>query len=71
MAHVYTIFVPSITFSLTAQQVITELLPAYGASGCMSYSACERRKDRTVFVTVDGVFIFIFFYCVAQSIHFF
>lgn len=58
MAHVYTIFVPSITFSFTAQQVITELLPAYGASGWMSYSACGGRKDRTVFATVDGVFNF-------------
>ncbi|KAJ5693781.1 hypothetical protein N7536_004193 [Penicillium majusculum] len=56
MAHVYTIFVPSITFSFTAQQVITELLPAYGVSGWMSYSACGGRKDRTVFATVDGIF---------------
>lgn len=61
MAHVYTIFVPSITFILTAQQVITELLPAYGASGWMSCSACGGRRDRTVFATLDGVFIFYFY----------
>ncbi|KAJ5207861.1 hypothetical protein N7449_002240 [Penicillium cf. viridicatum] len=56
MAHVYTIFVPSITFSLTAQQVITELLPAYGASGLDELQRLWETKDRTVFATVDVIF---------------
>ncbi|KGO75039.1 hypothetical protein PITC_047220 [Penicillium italicum] len=55
MAHVYTTFVPSITFFLTAQQVITELLPAYGASRWVSYSACRETQGPNHFETVDGV----------------